>query len=241
MRRFAILAVAIASLAGCASGPPRPGKAEIQRIDRMLSNAPGKAQPSVVVAAEMAFARSVREDGAADARREFAAMGASEPSMALASVYDTKTVWISCDGTLAITRGQFETPQGEAGTYVTTWQWQTDRSYRWIAHDMMRDAAAERRLVAARDVDPDDGAIVVEGTPTVEGIVSECIPSTEGPVLDPAMQSGASRKGAMTSADYTLRTYCDEADGVRTQTAWYLENAQWTQALELAVPTDERC
>ena len=67
----AVLSVAACALAACASGPgPRYNSSQ---IDRALSNATYAAQPSLVVAREIAFARAAREDGQWTAFAKFAA------------------------------------------------------------------------------------------------------------------------------------------------------------------------
>ena len=58
--RLAGAALAATLLASCASGPPRT---PVRVIERALAGAPGAAQPSKVVATEIAFARAAAQDG----------------------------------------------------------------------------------------------------------------------------------------------------------------------------------
>ncbi len=184
---------ALSLMAGaCAqSGPPR---AVLKQIDRILENAPGKAQPSKIVAVEAAFERMAVEDGQWTAFRAFAAPGAvihlpSGPENAStflagrsdpdASVrWDTRGVWVSCDARLAISRGRLETAGGLVGTFVTVWQLQDDGQYRWVydvgAPDDPQPAALPEDRATA-DV------IVVEGLDVVQGHVADCVRSARPP------------------------------------------------------------
>ncbi len=146
MLKSAIAAVALAALlAACTSGPPRTPRAV---IDRALATAPGAAQPSRVVAAELAFARAAREQGQWTAFRETVAPGgvihgrtgpfAAEPWLAQQAnpaqsvAWAPRAVWMSCDGKLAVTRGRLREPDGKVGTFATVWQQQSNGDYRWI-------------------------------------------------------------------------------------------------------------
>ena len=106
-----------------------------ERIERVLAGAPGQAQPSEIVAAEIAFARAARENGQWTAFREFLAPGAllhvrsgpieADPWLAVqtdppeAVQWGARSVWMSCDGALAVSQGRFREPDGTVGTFVT--------------------------------------------------------------------------------------------------------------------------
>ncbi len=60
----------------CAGGGQKPSQRTVAQINRALTNAPGAAQPSTIVAAELAFSRAARERGQWTAFRMFAAPGA---------------------------------------------------------------------------------------------------------------------------------------------------------------------
>jgi hypothetical protein len=112
-------------LAGCA--PQR----ELPR------QVPQSANPSAVVALELAFAREAKEKGEYTALRKYAARDAMvfSPQPVLFSEYakdqkgpETGTRWqphevyLSCDGRTAITTGAWQ--QGaETGYFTTVWQW----------------------------------------------------------------------------------------------------------------------
>ncbi|MBO6527522.1 MAG: hypothetical protein JJ970_09210 [Erythrobacter sp.] len=104
------------------------------------------ANPSKVVAAELAFARAAQEDGQWTAFRDFAAdegvmfvpepvdarqwlAGRANPPQAVQ--WQPHQVWSSCDGSLAVTRGAWQRPDGSSGYFTTVWQRQRDGEYRW--------------------------------------------------------------------------------------------------------------
>ena len=67
--------LACAALAACASNPG-PTRSQRDRIERVLATSPGQAQPSKIVATEIAFSRAAREKGQWSAFAEYAASGA---------------------------------------------------------------------------------------------------------------------------------------------------------------------
>ncbi len=221
-------------LAGCASGgPPRT---PMKVIDRALAKAPGVAQPGKIIAREFAFARAVRESGRASALRSLGADAASAPAGVSGTDYDARTVWMSCDATLAVSAGRYQIADDTPGTYATVWQRQRDDSYRQIAHGGVA-------LPLDEDDDdnaPEDGAILVTGAASIEGIVADC-DAGSGPALLPAMQAGPTRKGALRSGDNTLRFFCDETPGAQVLSAWYLADGAWEQAVDLVIPGAGRC
>lgn len=145
MRKLAI-GVALLALAACA-GPQRPRYGE-GVIDRALAGAPGMAQPTDIVATELAFARLAQEKGQWTAFREYAADGAlffgptgvneAEPWLekqqdpAQAVTWGVHQIWMSCDGSLAVSAGAFDEPNGPKGRYYTVWQRQRDRDYKFV-------------------------------------------------------------------------------------------------------------
>lgn len=104
------------------------------------------ANPSKVVAAELAFARAAQEDGQWTAFRNFAAgdavmfvpepvdarawlSGRSNPQQSVQ--WQPHHVWSSCDGSLAVARGAWQRPDGTSGYFTTVWERQRDGEYRW--------------------------------------------------------------------------------------------------------------
>lgn len=121
-----------------------PGGAEPQR---RLRPGPGTANPSALVAAEIAFARAAREKGQWTAFRAFADDGAvmfvPQPVIARDWLKDRKDppapvqwqphqVWMSCDGTLGATKGAWQRPDGSVGTFTTVWKLRKKGDYRWV-------------------------------------------------------------------------------------------------------------
>jgi hypothetical protein len=105
------------------------------------------ADPSAVIAAELAFARAAREKGQWTAFRDYAAKdalwlnpdvslvqtdlaGRADPPKAIS--WEPDRVWSSCDGSFAITSGPAHFPSGASGRFVTVWQRQGKGDFRWV-------------------------------------------------------------------------------------------------------------
>ena len=146
------------ALAGCAAGGGGPR-------DRYAPLLTARADPGAVVATEIAFARAAQEKGQWTAFREYAAADAvmfvpqpvkaqdwlkkqADPDQAVK--WQPHEVWSSCDGSLAITRGAAQWPNGGDGEFMTMWQRQADGAYRWIAdigHSLAAPLAAPEFIV----------------------------------------------------------------------------------------------
>lgn len=145
MKRF-LISITLLAVTACA-GQQGPRYAE-GVIDRALAGAPGMAQPSDIVTTELAFARLAQEKGQWTAFREYAADGAlffgptgvseakpwleKQPDPAQAVAWDAHQIWMSCDGSLAVSTGAFDEPGGPKGRFYTVWQRQQDRSYKFV-------------------------------------------------------------------------------------------------------------
>jgi hypothetical protein len=166
-----LAALAVALLAGCASDGPR---ARGHRLDlggpddreRELVT----ANPSTVIAAELAFARMAREEGTWTAFREYSTDDALWPSPALtnvrrslagvadpaeAIVWAPDAVWVSCDGSFAVSTGPATYPTGRRGRFATVWQRQRNGEYRWVldqGFDLEADYAGPE-MIGARVAD----------------------------------------------------------------------------------------
>lgn len=130
---IALAAIAATSVIPAASAQRRPGA--------------GTANPSALIAAEIAFNRLARKEGQWTAFRETAAESAimfvpgpvrakdwldgrgDPPSPVQWQPYQ---VWMSCDGTLGVTRGAWQGADGTTGAFTTIWQRQKRGEYRWI-------------------------------------------------------------------------------------------------------------
>ncbi|MDP5102780.1 MAG: hypothetical protein NWP98_02530 [Erythrobacter sp.] len=255
MKPTAFAIIAIFALSACAGGggPPKPNKRTVALINRALSTAPGAAQPSTIVAAELAFARAARERGQWTAFRMFAAPGALlhgvdgpfaiEPWLAtqtdppVAVQWEPRAVAMSCDGALAISQGRLTTPEGLVGNFVTVWERQPDGAYRYIfdAGGIDVPQPPPRKPV-------EDGDIVVTAIDAVRGLVASC-PRGDGAVLPPpAIPVGEDGKAdARLSRDGTLRYRWEHRpDGTRFAAADYYYEGRWLSAFEQTLaPTDE--
>jgi len=190
MRELALV-LALAALAACGAQQSRPRIAD-RVIDRALSNAPGLAQPSKVVAADLAFARAAREEGQWSAFRRFAASGAvlhwndgvhdavgwlagkADPERAVQ--WAPRSVWMSCDGTIAVSQGRFVDPRGVVGNYITVWRAKAGKRRK------SGEAGYQYLYDTAQPDDPqpppreriEEGDIVVTALDAVKGIVADC-------------------------------------------------------------------
>lgn len=158
MLRPAFFAAACLALSACAT----------DRVDRRLVRP--SAQPSEVIAAELAFARAAREKGTWTAFREYATgdalwpapkwanvgdslKGAKDPAQAI--VWGPDMVWSSCDGSFALSTGPATYPDGRRTRFATVWQRQNNGDYRWVldqGFDLESDYTA-REMISARVAD----------------------------------------------------------------------------------------
>ena len=245
MRSVAAI-VATVLLAGCAAGPPKLTSRQIARIDRALAGAPGAAQPSTIVATEVAFARMAREDGQWTAFRRFATAdalmhgragtyaaqpwlaGQTDPAEAVR--WAPRAVWMSCDATLAVSQGRYRYPAGNVGTYVTVWQRQEDGTYRWL-YDAGSDD--DPQPVRAPDAEIDEDTIVVTAFDTIRGEVADCREAggPPPPPLPQATYEEGTATGGGTAADGTLGwRWVHLPDGRRQVVASIYRDGGWEQA-----------
>lgn len=245
-----VLAILSASLCACASGPRGPSN---EIIARALQGAPGEAQPSTIVATELAYARAAREDGLIDASRAFAASDAvlhgrngPVPFAALSDVpndpantteWGPRVVVQSCDGALALSQGRFRDADGMVGNYVTVWTRQQDASYRWSYDVAGRDDPQPAPRPPAQE-----GDIVVTAMDAVEGLVATCGLS-DGLAARPTLVPDSGSEGAaQVSRDGTLQWMWEHRDdGTKRIVADYFFEGEWQRAIEenLASPIEE--
>lgn len=147
MRIFAATAIALL-LAGCVAGGGRLNDRE--RYNRVMGSP--VANPSAVVQAELAFARLAQEKGQWTAFRETAADDAimftpdlvnaqqwlkGKPDPAQAVTWQPHHIYMSCDGSTAVSTGAWQNAKGETGHFTTIWQQQDfgqrrpDRKVEW--------------------------------------------------------------------------------------------------------------
>lgn len=255
MRRLAC-AIALTipfALTACAGGggPPKPSKRQVEMIDRVLVGTPGAAQPSTIVAAELAFSRAARERGQWTAFRQFAAPGAllhgangpfeilpwlaTQTDPPAAVQWEPRVVVMTCDGALAVSKGRFTEPDGTVGNFVTVWERQPDGEYRYIF-----DAGGPDVPQPPPRKQIEDGNIVVTEIDAVQGMVATCprggMPTPPPPAI-PVGEDGTT--DAKLSKDGTLRwRWTQGADGTRGFAADYFYQGRWVTAIEQSlVPT----
>jgi hypothetical protein len=245
------------ALVACAGGggPPKPSKKMVAMIDKVLTTAPGAAQPSTIVATESAFSRAARERGQWTAFRQFAAPGAllhgasgpfaiepwlltqTDPPEAVQ--WKARVVVMSCDGALAVSQGRYRDPKGKVGSFVTVWERQADGAYKYI-FDAGGDDVPQPPPPPRTSVQPGD--IVVTEIDAVQGLVATC-PRGGNPVPPPpAMPIGEDGKAdAKLSRDGTLRWRWEHRpDGTRYAGAEYFYQGRWLTAIEQSLaPTGD--
>ena len=106
----------------------------------------GSANPSAIVASEIAFAKLAREKGQWTAFRDTAdkdgimflpqaanaqrfLKGRKDPPQTIA--WQPGRVFIACDGSYGISTGPWKRPDGSTGTFITLWRQQSDGRYKW--------------------------------------------------------------------------------------------------------------
>jgi hypothetical protein len=162
-RRTTKLAIAIAAagaLAACAGQGERPRYRGLRPT----------ANPSAVVAAELAFARAAQDKGQWTAFREYAADDAlmfvpqpvaakdwlkKQASPPQAVSWQPYAVWSSCDGSLAVTKGAWQRPNGTVGYFTTVWRRQRNDEYKWVLDqgDTLAQPLPEPEMISAQVAD----------------------------------------------------------------------------------------
>ncbi|OYW47268.1 MAG: hypothetical protein B7Z33_00755 [Sphingomonadales bacterium 12-68-11] len=158
-------------LAGCATNVNVQGR----RLN--LEGPPGReregilrADPSKVVAAELAFARLAQEKGQwtafAQTATDNAVMFVPQPVVARqwlrrqanpaqAVKWQPHQVWSSCDGSMAVTKGAWQRPDGSVGYFTTVWERQRRGEYKWVMDqgDTLAQPLAAPEMIAASAAD----------------------------------------------------------------------------------------
>jgi hypothetical protein len=134
MKKFAWPLVFI--LTSCSSGPGYDGP-----------QIPLKANPSGVIAAELAFNRLAQEKGQWTAFRETMVKDAVmfKPRRVLAAdflkgkvdpakavTWQPYQVWTSCDGSAGVTHGAWQMGKDQHGYFTTVWTRQADGRFKWV-------------------------------------------------------------------------------------------------------------
>jgi hypothetical protein len=219
MRRLAPLALLL--LVGCTIGP---GGGLPGGRGRGGPPLPPAAQPTSVIATELAFARAAREEGQWAAYRRFAAPGAQvqwgEGSASAESWLAGRTnsfapdrwlpreAWSSCDGSAVVVAGTSTDLAGNWSRYTRVWERQPGGTFRWAYTRSLPDpqltrARQEREQQNAADEALGDDAIRVEAANFIRARVADCSAPAVLPTGDaPANSTGV---GTGISKDRTLR------------------------------------
>lgn len=200
----------------------------------------GFANPTAAIAAEIAFAQAAQAKGQWTAFRTTATRDAVMfvPQMVLAQDFlkdkpnppqsvkwQPHQVWSSCDGSIAVTRGAWQSEKA-TGWFSTIWQRQKKGDYKWLLDQ------------------GDETPMPLDAPDTIVAKVAECPPNYRGgkskrkdakgrvTLGDPAFRAGQSDDGTLT---WQVRV---APDGARNFTMSLKLDGQMTpvQVVEVAAP-----
>ena len=205
-----------------------------------------RADIAAVVAAELAFARAAQELGQWTAFAEYATddavmfvpqavnaqdwlKGRANPPQAVR--WQPHQVWSSCDGSLAVTKGAWQRPDGSVGYFTTVWvrQGKSKDRYRWVL---------------------DQGDVLFEplaAPEMIEGKVADCPPAQSTRISEAelaewereAVAGGAAEAGSGLSADRTLAyRYSVDPSGGRETTVLLAKDGRMQEVLHSKVATE---
>lgn len=240
--RLAAIAILAGALSACAAPQRGPSNDVIARV---LTGAPGEAQPSVIVAKEIAFSRAGKERGLAVSMPAFAAPGGQihlGNTVVEVDSYDafyrdpadapskgTRSVWMSCDGGTAVTQGRFRDKDGIVGDYVMVWERQPDLDYSFSF--LM--AAADDPQPPPPEA-PGENEIVVTALDSVRADVADCARRGETLPSPPvALTTPGLTEGGGVSKDQTLSwRWIQQGAGPRRFFVDYISDGEWKTAYE---------
>lgn len=193
------------------------------------------ADPSKVIAAELGFNQLAQTKGQWTAFRETMAPGAQMfvPERMLAADWlkgridppvpvrwQPLSVWSSCDGSHAVTRGEWQRP-GSTGSFVTVWERQRDDKYKWVL-DM---SIATEQAVGAGD--------------TVAARVADCKRGAQPVPMEPMPAGSDAHEGS--STDRTLQwTTWNVPGGGRKIMVFVWNGASFDEVLRASAPLPTR-
>lgn len=231
IRTFAALSLAATLLAACA--PNQGPRTANERFFRAIGE---KAQPSDVVATELAFARMAQEKGQWTAFRKFATddavMFVPQPVNARdwlgkqedppeAVRWQPHQVWASCDGSLSVTKGAWQRPDGTHGYFTTVWERQRNGEYKWVIDqgDVLTEPLEEPEFIRTEVAD----------CPTPEQRIDSIANAAEA-VLDDTMPAGGEYFGR-TSTDGSLFLNFVATDSARHWKLWMWKDGALVEAM----------
>ena len=246
--RLALLAaIASSLLAGCAGGGPGTdgGRLAIGGPARERDQF-NRADPSKIIAAELAFARAAQQEGQwtsfADYSTDEAVMFVPEAvnahdwlrqqtNPAQAVRWQPHQVWSSCDGSLGVTKGAWQRPNGTVGYFTTVWERQRNGEYKWVLDQ--GDALAQP-LAAPELIDAKVAQCERPDAPPPRRERERLTPAT----IRPTLCEGLNCSGGGASADGTLTyAYAVTAQG-RRFTVEMRENGAMTEVLRSEVSAE---
>ena len=213
----AVLTLATLSLVACAGGPSA-------RYGRFLEPV---ANPSKVVATELAFARAAQEDGQWTAFRDYSTDDAvmfvpqavnahdwlkqqTDPPKAVE--WQPHEVWSSCDGSLAVTKGAWQRANGTFGYFTTIWERQSNGDYKWVL---------------------DQGDVLAEPLEEPEFVKTTIASCVVEPGAALTSFERASQGGRGVSSDRTLAyEWAVMPDGARTILVWMQSESAFAKVLD---------
>lgn len=178
------------------------------------------ANPSAVIAAEIAFAQLAQEKGQWTAFAETAAPDAVmfTPAMVYAQnwlkgranppaavKWQAHKVWASCDGSLMVSYGAWQRPNA-AGWFTTIWQRQPKGGYKWVLDhgDSLKQPLAAPDMLSGLTADCPPRKDRPLGEPDRKPVKMAKPPKPSGlPPLDPAHRAGKAMDGTL-SWDVTV-------------------------------------
>ncbi|MBC2666779.1 hypothetical protein H7F51_14765 [Novosphingobium flavum] len=219
MMRPVSLSFAGLAAAGLALAAPAP----VQAQGRGGAGRPGQsyANPSAVIAAELALAKDGRERGQwaalADAAAPEAVLltgGVGAPGLVWAQQWfrgrsqilpggtrEPYEVWSSCDGSLVVSRGAWR-HEGRTGSFAAIWQHQGDGKYRWLIEQDLASRAGPAEppeMIVARVADCPErarAALGKDGKPA-KPEKSKPVKAKDLPPLDPKGRAGRAADGSL--------------------------------------------
>jgi hypothetical protein len=250
MRRTLPVVIALAAmLAGCASSSKKPTQRQLQRIDRALATAPGEAQPSTIVAADIALKQAAQETGQWSAFASFASPGArfhlpqglvdatrhtnAQRNPAQPRDWEPRAVWMSCDGSVAVLQGRYTDPDGIVGNYWRVWQRQRDRNYRYVYNLSAADNPQPPRP-KPEDL-PREGEIVAEGLRSIRADIADCPERGAEMPAKPVYLAKPDTQGDFTlSRDQSLLWYWSHGpgEGERYFSVHLIKDGEWEAGLK---------
>lgn len=238
MKRAA-LGLALIALAGVLAAP---AAAEPRRRPGA-----GTANPSALVAAEIAFNRLAREKGQWSAFRktmadDSAIMFVPQPVLARDWLrgradpaepvqWEPYEVWMSCDGTLGVTQGAWRNPKGATGYFTTIWRREKKGDYRWVLDQGVALAEPlEKPLMLSASVADCEGRGAWPGS----------LPPREDDERGRRELKSAGMDGQGASDDGTLTwSYHVAADYARTLTVSLRKDGEMKRVLSLDVSAED--